>query len=264
MIHSPPDIREPRGNEPLKTRLGEAFKEGGSFAEWIAPLQASAYRGGTGNCDISIQGAGDAGNTSSIRQSNGATSKIEHEQRPTDDAQYGSVEDGTQADTSDDKTNDNSFLASIMAACTTREKPKIYLDCDHAGLPLRELDRMARALQDSALAGRPKLSLGIVLPELGEIRFDVQIAGKVVFIHAFVENERAASALALAVSALRDRLEEHRLILGRLDVTSPGGKNQTGWPPGERPISGHRKKHVHSETTPGVETGEEEGLYVLA
>jgi hypothetical protein len=55
---------------------------------------------------------------------------------------------------------------------------------------------------------------------LGELRFDVRIAGKVVLIHAFVESEQAAAALALAVSTLRDMLEEHQLILGRLDVTT--------------------------------------------
>ena len=118
--------------------------------------------------------------------------------------------------------NDNGTLTSILASYTAREKPKVYMKSGQRGVPAEELERVARTLHDCALAGKPKISLGVVVPELGEIRFDVQIAGKVVFIHAYVDNEQTSAALAAAVSGLRDRLEAHHLVLGRLDVTSPG------------------------------------------
>ena len=163
-----------------------------------------------------------AGNPSIACQENGAP----------DDAELTSDEDemllssaentGDQEWHSNDKTNDNGILASIMASFTAREKSRVYLPDVRRGLPAEEIERVARTLQDCALAGKPKITLGVVVPELGEIRFDVQIAGKVVFIHAFVDSDQAAAALAAAVSSLRDRLEEHRLVLGRLDVTSPG------------------------------------------
>jgi flagellar hook-length control protein FliK len=74
------------------------------------------------------------------------------------------------------------------------------------------------------------LSIGLQLPEIGEIRFDVRIESKTVFIHAFVASERAATALALAISTLRDKLQEHDLVLGRLDVTQEDKKSR-GEPP---------------------------------
>ena len=137
----------------------------------------------------------------------------------------------TEANTDGEKKNshgnpnDNGILASIMASFSAREKARVYLPNLRRGLPAEELERVARTLHDCALAGKPKVSLGVMVPELGEIRFDVQIVGKIVFIHAFVDSEEAAAALGAAVSALRDRLEEHRLVLGKLDVTSPGEKD---------------------------------------
>jgi hypothetical protein len=97
---------------------------------------------------------------------------------------------------------------------------RVYVDCDAAGLPQREIKRLARVLQNSAVAGRRAVSVSIQLPELGEMRFDVRIENKTVFIHAFVKSDRAASALALGISTLRDKLAECDLVLGRLDVTT--------------------------------------------
>jgi len=235
-----------------------------SFAAWIAPLRAGDTQAARFSDEPTGEEIGDVGISTAVRQRNGAPSKIERSERGTDGADDDAVNEGATDSDSDKNTNDNGILASIMASCTPREKPKIYVDCEHAGLPLRELDRMAQALHESVVAGRPKLSLGITLPELGEIRFDVQIAGKVVFIHAFVENERAASALALAISALRDRLEEHRLILGKLDVTSPGVRRQNGHPPAERPISGRHGKSGIGKTADPSASADEEGIHVLA
>ena len=215
-------------SQSIAAEKGEHLKTGAPgqeppppFLEWIVPLTGVEPMGsnrknnGTVQTEISVK-------PSSICQSAGAASEIEQDtQEAGADAQV-SGDRGSGSDHRSDKESNYEMLASIMAACTPREKPKVYLNCESAGLPLRELDRLAQALHDSAIAGRPKISLGVVLPELGEIRFDVQIAGKVVFVHAFVENERAASALALAVSALRERLEQHQLVLGKLDVTSPG------------------------------------------
>jgi hypothetical protein len=159
------------------------------------------------------------GNMSLLCQDNGGPSKSDENYEDADTFAQQTLTWQNEKDDNTEKDSNNDVLASLMASCTPRERSKAYFKNGQARLPAKELERMARTLHDSALAGKPKVSLGITVPELGEIRFDVQISGKIVFIHAFVDNERAASALALAVSSLRDRLEEHHLVLGRLDVT---------------------------------------------
>ena len=165
-----------------------------------------------------------AGNPSIACQENGTSTDAEPASEEEVILQNTTANTGGEEKHHHNNTNDNGILASIMASYTAREKSRVYLPKVRHGLPFEELERVARTLQDCALAGKPKVSLGVMVPELGEIRFDVQIVGKIVFIHAFVDSEEAAAALGAAVSALRDRLEEHRLVLGRLDVTSPGEK----------------------------------------
>ena len=80
------------------------------------------------------------------------------------------------------------------------------------------------------------------LPEIGEIRFDVRIEKKAVFIHAFVQSERAAAALALAISALRDELEKHDLLLGQLDVTTSDGHEEDDDSPHKRRSEDEKKR----------------------
>ena len=120
----------------------------------------------------------------------------------------------------ENKSRDNEVLECLPLSFNSGGDRRVYANFEDAGLPRRELTRLARVLQNSAVAGRRTVSVGINLPEIGAIRFDVRIDNKTVFIHAFVESERAAAALALAISALRDKLEEHDLLLGRLDVTT--------------------------------------------
>jgi hypothetical protein len=122
----------------------------------------------------------------------------------------------------DDKNNKNNVLLESMTAFSPQQDRRIFTNFEAAGLPRREIIRLAHDLHKSVVAGRESVSLGLRVPTLGEMRFDVRIAGKVVFIHAFVENEGAAAALALAVSTLKQKLEEQKLVLGRLDVTTRG------------------------------------------
>ena len=132
------------------------------------------------------------------------------------------------------KQNSNNWLPEAMATFSSQHDRRIFTDFEAAGLPRKEITRLAHALHESVVAGRQAVSLGLRVPELGELRFDVRIAGKVVLIHAFVENEQASTALALAISTLKAKLEEHKLVLGRLDVTIQNTKN--------RSVSSHRRE----------------------
>lgn len=142
------------------------------------------------------------------------------------------------------KRNNNGLIEEAMAAFSSQQDRRIFTDFEAAGLPRKEIIRLAHALHESVLAGRQAVSLGLRVPELGELRFDVRIAGKVVFIHAYVENERASTALALAIATLKAKLEEHRLILGRLDVTIRGASHRQDSPqvPGEERQTGKKKR----------------------
>jgi hypothetical protein len=204
------------GPSAQESRL--SLEDARAFARFFAPLTSAK--------PLADDTSGDVENTTASCQENGALTKADCQSDDDDRDAKSDIDRGGNFDGSKDKQSDNSILASIMASCTHREKSRIYRSSDSAGLPQRELQRLAYQLQDSALAGSPRVSVGMVLPELGEIRFDVEIEGKVVFIHAFVDNDRAASALALAVSSLRDKLEERNLILGRLDVTSPSPRDR--------------------------------------
>jgi flagellar hook-length control protein FliK len=85
---------------------------------------------------------------------------------------------------------------------------------------------------------------------LGELRFDVRIVGKVVLIHAFVETEQAAAALALAVSTLREKLEAHGLVLGRLDVTTVDDKQDQRKPNSDHHARRTREKNKKNDSLP--------------
>ncbi len=97
---------------------------------------------------------------------------------------------------------------------------RVYANYEAAGLPKKELKRLVRVLHNSVIAGQRRVTMSLKLPEIGEIRFDVRIIGKKVFINAAVETTKAATAMALAISDLKTLLEECGLELGRFDVTT--------------------------------------------
>ena len=128
--------------------------------------------------------------------------------------------DSADGDPSEERASESQSLCWSPASLSSGGDRRVYVDCEAAGLPRKEIARLARVLHNSAIAGKRAISVSIHLPELGEMRFDVRIENKTVFLNAFVRTPRAATALALAISTLRDKLAEHDLCLGKLDVTT--------------------------------------------
>lgn len=169
-----------------------------------------------------------------------------------------SSETDENEDSNGKKRNNNQLIEETMASLFSQQDRRIFTDFEAAGLPRKEIIRLAHALHESVIAGRQAVSLGLRVPELGELRFDVRIAGKVVFIHAFVENEQASTALALAISTLKTKLEEHRLILGRLDVTIRGASPPHDSPKVRGKESQTDKKKRKNSMLPSLECLEKE------
>lgn len=227
-----------------------------SFLEVMEP-----FRINTASKTPESKGTADVGNMSLLCQDNGGPSKSDENYEDADAFAGQMFAWQNEKDDNKENNSNNETLASLMASCAHREKSKVYFKNEQVRLPPKELERMARTLHDSALAGKPKVSLGITVPELGEIRFDVQISGKIVFIHAFVDNERAASALALAVSSLRDRLEEHKLVLGRLDVTYSHLKKCSDSPNEKKCGAKNKDAYRRAEKQGALNEGTKEPLY---
>ena len=164
--------------------------------------------------------AGTVGNPTGICQQDGGGSDMDMSEEDLPASGVSDELDSGDPDTNDEKENNNNALMTLMSAFNPQADRRIFTNFESAGLPRKEIARLAHQLHESVIAGRQTVSLGLRVPELGELRFDVRIAGKIVLIHAFVETEQAAAALALAVSTLREKLEEHALVLGRLDVTT--------------------------------------------
>jgi hypothetical protein len=160
------------------------------------------------------------GNPTPTCQQDGASSDTTDSDDAHQTVGIGDSEQRSDEEEEDRKDNKNEELIGAFSTFTPQGDRRIFTDFEAAGLPRKEIIRLAHALHESVLAGRQTVSLGLRVPLLGELRFDVRIAGNVVFIHAFVENEQASAALALAISTLREKLEERQLILGRLDVTT--------------------------------------------
>ncbi len=126
-----------------------------------------------------------------------------------------------------EKSKDYSSFGGVSSGCEVVDDPKVYTSFEAAGLPRKELSRLVRVLQDSALAGKRNVTLSLRLSELGNVKFDVRIEGNKVFINATVENQRAATAMALAISELKDRLLECDLVLERFDVSTQSDKRRS-------------------------------------
>ena len=171
-----------------------------------------------------------------------------------------SAMEGERSGDHDKNDSNNSMMMGLLNTYNSQADRRIFTDFEAAGLPRKEIIRLAHALHESVVAGRQTVSLGLRVPVLGELRFDVRIAGKVVFIHAFVESEQAAAALALAISTLREKLEAHKLVLGRLDVTTPEKDQFAGNNRSVDPRGGRKRRNRHSSALlPSLSRLDEEG-----
>jgi len=86
------------------------------------------------------------------------------------------------------------------------------------GIPKREMKKLVRVLQHSSVGNKKSVFMTLDLGEAGEVRLDVRIKGKEVFISAYSDNKKAGAALAFAVAELKARLAKCDLKLGSLDV----------------------------------------------
>ncbi len=133
---------------------------------------------------------------------------------------------GERQRSKDEKTKNNQYIAVPMAPAEDKSSAVVFATYQAAGLPREELKRLVRVLHNSAIAGETRVSVAMSLREIGEIRFDVRIVDKKVYINAMVESSRAATAMALAISELKGMLEDCGLTLAQFDVTTGVEKQQ--------------------------------------
>ncbi len=103
-----------------------------------------------------------------------------------------------------------SSKSSTDASCQDRQGQDNLSD--------RSIKKLVRVLRECSIAGRRSVTLTITTPRAGEIRLDVRIIGKKVFMRAMAEDPRAQAALTLAVDELKQQLRECGLELGGLDI----------------------------------------------
>ncbi|MCP4600077.1 MAG: flagellar hook-length control protein FliK [Proteobacteria bacterium] len=151
----------------------------------------------------------------------------------------------------EEKSNNNEALGVHSTSERDSSNHRVYPNYEAAGLPREELKKLVRLLHRSAIAGRRQVNLSLRLREIGEIKFDVRIVGKKVFVNAGVETLRAATAMALAISDLKDLLEEHGLELARFDVTTGYNKDTTRGEERESP-SGNTQRQTDSRSVESI------------
>ncbi len=146
--------------------------------------------------------------------------------REISNTEKGGSLNGERQRSREEKTKNNQLLAVHMAPAEEKSAAVMFATYQAAGLPREELKRLVRVLHNSAIAGETRVSVAMSLRELGEIRFDVRIVDKKVYINATVESSRAATAMALAISDLKGMLEDCGLTLAQFDVTTGVAKQQ--------------------------------------
>lgn len=87
-------------------------------------------------------------------------------------------------------------------------------------LPSREMKKLVRVLRNSSLSKRTSVFLTLDLQELGEVKLDVTLKSKKVFITAHVADRRAAVALSFALGELKKQLATIDLTLEHFEVST--------------------------------------------
>ena len=86
-------------------------------------------------------------------------------------------------------------------------------------LPEAEFKKLVRVLRNTSLSKRASVFLTLDLKELGEVKLDVTLKGKKVFITAYIADRRAAAALSFAISELKRQLADIDLSLEKFEIS---------------------------------------------
>lgn len=87
-------------------------------------------------------------------------------------------------------------------------------------LPQSEFKKLVRVLRNTSLSKRSSVFLTLDLKDLGEVRLDVTLKEKQVFIIAHVANRKAAAALTVALGELKKQLESIDLCLEGFEISN--------------------------------------------
>ncbi|MBN2719278.1 MAG: flagellar hook-length control protein FliK [Deltaproteobacteria bacterium] len=82
-----------------------------------------------------------------------------------------------------------------------------------------ELKKLVRVLRSTSLSKRNSVFLTLDLKELGEVKLDVTLKGKKVFITAHITDRRAAAALSFAIGELKRQLSGIDLSLEQFEIS---------------------------------------------
>jgi hypothetical protein len=93
-------------------------------------------------------------------------------------------------------------------------------------LPESEMKKLVRVLRSSSLSKRTSVFLTLDLKELGEVKLDVRLEGKKIFITAHIADRRSAAALSYAIGELKKKMSEIDLTLERFEFST--GKKGAG------------------------------------
>ena len=102
-------------------------------------------------------------------------------------------------------------------------------------LPESELKKLVRVLRSSSLSKRTSVFLTLDLKELGEVKLDVRLEGKKIFITAHITDRRSAAALSYAIGELRKKMAEIDLTLERFEFSS--GNKRPGMAASQSPTA---------------------------
>ena len=91
-------------------------------------------------------------------------------------------------------------------------------------VPEPEMKKLVRVLRNTSLSKRASVFLTLDLKELGEVKLDVTLKGKKVFITAHIADRRAAAALSFAVGELKRQLAGIDLSLEKFEISKRHGQ----------------------------------------
>ena len=87
-------------------------------------------------------------------------------------------------------------------------------------LPESEFRKLVRVLRTSSLSKRTSVFLTLDLKDMGEVKLDVRLEGKKVFITAHIRDRRAAAALSYAIGELKKKMAEIDLSLENFEFSA--------------------------------------------
>ncbi len=124
--------------------------------------------------------------------------------------------DGSERDR--ERHRNNLALPVVAPGPTAIEDDVRGFPARSGGLGERDLGELVRRLHQSVLAGREKVRFSSRLEQAIEVRFDVRIEGKRVFVTANVPDARTGALLTMSLEELRERLAGCGLELAGFDV----------------------------------------------